>query len=230
MTDLNSKEENIDNIYKKEEILRPCRCPNCYLIPFITLYEENNELKMKFKCPNKHEYDKDFESLYNMSKIDLDNLICHKCSMKKLNNKFYICSQCNKFYCKKCKNEHKNENNDHLLINFKKYDSRCKEHNKDLIGYCEEHNKNYCDYCPNELHIFKRHKLIYNGEMNKYLDIINNYENKINNNKNELNKLIKNIEKSLTTIKNLVNVNQKKQKMQINFQKELIITYNNMKN
>ena len=39
----------------------------------------------------------------------------------------------------------------------------------------------YCDYCPNYLHEFKRHKLIYEEEMNKYLNIINNYENKINN-------------------------------------------------
>ena len=48
-------------------------------------------------------------------------------------------------------------------------------HNKDLIGYCNEHKMNYCDYCPKNKHEFKRHDLIYDEELNLYLEIINNY-------------------------------------------------------
>ena len=49
----------------------------------------------------------------------------------------------------------------------------------------------YCDYCPNYLHEFKRHKLIYEEEMNKYLNIVDNYENKINKNINKIEYLLK---------------------------------------
>ena len=131
-----------NDIYGEENKLIPCRCPSCYLIPSITMYEEENNLKLKFKCSNNHEFDDEFNTLYKKSKIDIDNIECKKCNNKKLKNKFYLCKDCNNFYCKKCKIEHKKENN-HLCININKYDSRCKIHNKDLVGYCEEHKKNF---------------------------------------------------------------------------------------
>ena len=104
------------------------------------MYEEENKLKLRFKCSNNHEYNEEYESLYKKSKIEMENIECKICNNKKLKNKFYICVKCNNFYCKKCKNEHKKENN-HLCININKYDSRCKIHNKDLVGYYKEKNK-----------------------------------------------------------------------------------------
>ena len=187
MADLNEEINNNDNNNdnnnnNKEDRLNPCRCPKCYLIPSITMYEEDNKLKLRFVCVNKHEFNEEYESLYKKSKIDIDNIECKKCNIKKLKNKFYLCGKCFNFYCKKCKNEHMKENNNHLCININKYDSRCKIHNKDLVGYYEEENKNYCDYCPDDSIEFIRHKLIYEKEMNEYLNKINDYENKINNN------------------------------------------------
>ena len=226
MADLNI--EINDNIQNNEKKLIPCRCPSCYLIPSITMYEEENNLKLKFKCSNNHEFDDEFNTLYKKSKIDLDNKECNICNVKKLKNKFYFCSICNNFYCKKCKNEHKKENN-HLCININKYDSRCKIHNKDLIGYCKEHKMNYCDYCPKYSHEFERHQLIYEKEMNEYLEIIKNCENKINNNNKELNLFINKIEDLLKIIKNIIKTSQINQLIEINFQKEIINTYIYMK-
>ena len=227
MADLNIDINDKENNNNKEEIINPCRCPECYLIPLITIYEEKNKLKLKFKCQNNHEFNEDYDSLYKKSKFD--NIECKKCNIKKLKNKFYICSVCYNFYCKKCKNEHKKENNNHLCININKYDSRCKIHNKDLVGYCEKHCKNYCDYCPKYYHEFNRNKLIYEKEMNEYLEKINNYENKIKNNNQELNSLVDKIENLLKTIKNMIKTSQINQSIEINFQKEIINTYNFMK-
>ena len=238
MADLN-EEQNENNIninnninVNNENRLNPCRCPECYSIPLITMYEEDNKLKLKFKCPNDHEYNEEYESLYKKSKIEFDNIECKKCNNKRLKNKFYICVKCRNFYCKKCKNEHSKENDKHKCININKYDSRCKKHNKDLVGYYKEKNKNYCDYCPNEktCDLFNRHKLIYEKEMNGYLETINNYENKINNNNQELNEFVKKIEELLNTIKNMIKTSQNNQSIEINFQKELINTYNYYKN
>ena len=196
--EINNRENEDNN--GKEERFNPCRCPESYLIPSITMYEEENKLKLKFVCPNNHEFNEEYDSLYKKSKMDFGNRECKKFNNKKLKNKFYLCSKCNNFYCKKCKNEHIKENNNHLCININKYDSRCKIHNKDLVGYCEEHKNNYCDYCPKDLHEFNRHKLIYEKEMNNYLNIINNYENKINNNFQELKLFVNKIEELLKTI------------------------------
>ena len=224
---INNLDSNI-NINNNDR-LNPCRCPKCYLIPSITIYEEQNKLKLKFKCINNHEFNEDYDSLYKKSKIDFDNLECELCNNKKLKNIFYLCVVCNHFYCKKCKNEHRKDNNNHLCININKYDSRCKIHNKDLIGYCSEHKMNYCDYCPKSKHEFDGHKLIYDEEMNDYLEIINNYENKINNNNQELNLFVKKIEDLLKTIKNLIKNSHINQLIKINFQKELINTNKYMK-
>ena len=83
MADLNDEKNNTNiNENNNNEKLIPIRCPDCYLIPLITMYEEENKLKLKFKCQNNHEYDEEYDNLYNKSKIDIDNIICNKCNKK----------------------------------------------------------------------------------------------------------------------------------------------------
>ena len=53
MADLN-EEQNENNINNNINVdnknrLNPCRCPECYSIPLIMMYEEENKLKLKFK-------------------------------------------------------------------------------------------------------------------------------------------------------------------------------------
>ena len=153
INNIDNNDNNMNNINNDDDNI-PCRCPKCFLIPSIKLIEEENELKLCFKCENGHEFKEEFNSLYKKSKIKMENIECKKCNNKKMKNKFYICVECKNFYCKKCKNEHRKENNNNLLININKYDSRCKKHNKDLVGYCNEHKKNHCDYCPEKKHDF----------------------------------------------------------------------------
>ena len=229
--DINSSEKSKDDIIIKKDISKiSSRCPKCYLIPSIRIYEEQNKLKLYFKCGNNHEFKDDFTSLYNQSKIDFDNITCKICSIKKLDKKFYICNECKNFFCNKCRIEHIEKNSNHLCLNLNKYDSRCKIHNKDLIGYCDEHQMNYCDYCPKNNHEFNRNKLIYDEEVNNYENIIKNYENKIIDNNKELDSFIKKIEEILTIIKNQIKATQTNQLIKIYFQKELIETYKYMKN
>ena len=95
----NSNDESKKEDTNKEEMMIPCRCPECYLIPLITLNEENNKLTLKFTCPNEHVFNDAFNVLYNKSKLYKDTLVCKQCSVKKLNNKFYRCCKCNNFFC-----------------------------------------------------------------------------------------------------------------------------------
>ena len=89
--------------------------------------------------------------------------------------------------------------------------------------------KKIFNYCPKNSHDFKQNKLIYEEEMNHYLQIIKNYEDKINNNNQELNLFVKKIENLLITIKNMIKTSQINQQTEIQFQKEIINTYKYMK-
>ena len=88
--ELNENINNDNNFNVNENRLNPCRCPECYLIPSITMYEEENKLKLRFICPNGHEFNEEYESLYKKSKIEFDNIECKKCNNKRLKNKFYL--------------------------------------------------------------------------------------------------------------------------------------------
>ena len=216
-------------ITNKEDKINPCRCPKCFLIPSITIYEEENKIKLNFICPNNHEFNEDFESLHKKSKIDIENIQCKTCNNKKSTNKFYLCNECNNFFCKQCKIYHA-KNYNHLCININKCDSRCKIHNKDLLGYSQQHKKNYCNYCSNSnSDDFKKYKFIYDEEMNKYLKINKNYEDQINNNKQKLNSFVKKIEELVLIIKNIIKTSYINQSIEIDFQKEIINTYKYMK-
>ena len=79
MAELNEEinnSENSNNIVKNDDRLDICRCPECYLVPSIRMYEEENKLKLNFKCVNNHEYNEDFNVLYEKSKIDIENIKC----------------------------------------------------------------------------------------------------------------------------------------------------------
>jgi hypothetical protein len=169
MADFNEEINNKNNINtdNKEDKLNPCRCPKCYLIPSIMMYEEENKLKLSFKCVNNHEFKEEINNLYNKSKIDIDNVECKICNNKKLKNRFYLCSECNNFYWKKYKNENKKENNNHLCININKCDSRCKIHNKDLIRYCEEYKNNIVIIVLNYINVRNIMKLNINIKLKK---------------------------------------------------------------
>ena len=72
------------------------RCPQCNLIPFIFLYDNDNEknykddIKLYLLCPNQHENKINLKDIYSYNQININDSICCCCekkiiTMKKLN-------------------------------------------------------------------------------------------------------------------------------------------------
>ena len=106
------------------------RCPNCNLISSLKLNYKEGKPIINFCCENNHkgeisleEYLKKYNA-YSLTKQD-----CAECKKKQneVKGDFSYCSQCNKFLCFTCATNHPNGDK-HSIINFKRYDSFCKEH------------------------------------------------------------------------------------------------------
>ena len=78
-------------------------------------------------------------------------------------NLFFFCYSCNKYFCKKCKEEHVKHHNNvneknliekHYIINVDSIACRCFYHNEKYLGYCNSCKQNVCIECLNE----KTHK------------------------------------------------------------------------
>lgn len=178
---LTSDVENlIDENNENENIIR---CPQCYLIPFISINHSNEETYLKLKCLNNHEIKKPIKELYNeIKKNQLNLLKCEKCKEIDISKLLY-CIKCYKILCKK-------ENHEHILdeIPIEKIDSYCFEgdhiENK-VTSFCHTHNKNICMYCKNDQH---KNDII---EDLKYFDInIDDIRNNIKKSKENLNLLL----------------------------------------
>ena len=72
---------NIENLIdENNENKNIIRCPQCYLIPFISINHSNEETYLKLKCLNNHEIKKPIKELYNeIKKNQLNLLKCEKC-------------------------------------------------------------------------------------------------------------------------------------------------------
>ena len=103
---LTSDIENlIDENNENKNIIR---CPQCYLIPFISINHSNEETYLKLKCLNDHEIKKPIKELYNeIKKNQLNLLKCEKCKEIDISKLLY-CIKCYKIFCKK-------ENHEHIL-------------------------------------------------------------------------------------------------------------------
>ncbi len=162
------------------------RCPNCNLIPSLKLFYQNNQPTINFHCENHHNENillNDYLNIYN--KYSLLKEKCNKCNknQKEIKGELLYCSQCNEFLCKLCHlNNHEDE---HDIVQFKRFDSLCKKHSNLFCFYCIQCQRNLCIYCkPNH----EKHDLIdlsnfnYSDESKKILEEeMKNLENKLNN-------------------------------------------------
>ena len=171
------------------------RCPICKLIPYIKIDFSNNTLE--YKCPNNH-YEKDeFKIIYNKLKINKisNDINCCQCSKKA---ELY-CSECGKFFCK---NEIDLENNkkNHLLISIEHIDNYCFKDNEKYAIYCKTHNISLCADCEHEdnnCEIIRLNQLnIPNENFEKYSKKISDFKNKY----------IKDNEKNIKILENLLNL------------------------
>ena len=168
------------------DLFKEFRCPKCYLIPFIQLYAKKNNLIMKIKCINNHEFTNSIKELENkIEEKSLNKIICNKCKVNiKKELEFFYCINCYENYCNECKNFHESKNKNHKLINIEMIDNNCFEHeNNSCIGYCFNHNKNFCKDCSH----YKEIDINLFEELNE--NEINNYQKNILNNENDINEL-----------------------------------------
>ena len=210
MSEINDFQEAIklyDNEYK---------CLDCFLIPFISIYLENNILYIKMKCENNHENCIDYNLFqYKIKNKEHDNIECQKCG--KIQNKiyFFYCGTCSKILCYNCKEMHKILNENHKFVELINLDNTCLEHYKNFIGYCKTHNKNYCELCTHskEKNLLILNKLLDDNEINSIksnnnnnLNILNNIDKFFENLKITINKLENNYNIYKENIKNKLNV------------------------
>ena len=154
------------------------RCPKCFLIPFIKIFSNENNLFMSIKCTNNHFYSKSFEEMQIMFKTNL--ISCDICENENkenknnnLSNSLFYCPNCYKFFCIKHRENHNLKEGHKILFN-NNFDNNCFEHNGNtVIGYCKNHNKNYCLRC---IH-FNENNKNFDEELNEQQ--IKDYENGI---------------------------------------------------
>ena len=78
---IEQKKNDLKEEENKNKTVYELRCPYCYLIPYIKLNKKENILE--YKCPKSH-YDKnDFLGIYNLLKININEIICECCNEKK---------------------------------------------------------------------------------------------------------------------------------------------------
>ena len=225
------RKEKIDDSYNNY-IFSCISCPNeCHSFPLIMINSNKNIISCE--CPanglsneltNPHEpnekieisinqYLKKITEFYNYIKCSNcqkqynSNVNNNKNEIHKDKNIFFLCYNCNKYFCDKCKEEHIKLNNNeniqlyekHYIINIESLSCYCLYHNDQNIGYCHNCKQNICIECTkNKIHnshdiILFQNILINNKEVSEIKKkiniekkILNNFENIFVENLNKL--------------------------------------------
>ena len=224
--------ESINKINQMTNNRQEYRCPECFLVPFIEIRNEQNKLLMTTKCVNNHSF-KDYFDKMQLKCKNNSNYFCQLCKLENKENnvkndqQLYYCSKCFKFYCyNHGKNIHINTNDHNIFFN-NNYDNICFEHDGNtLVGYCAYHNKNYCIKCN---HFEENNKKI-EYEFNK--EQIKKYENEINNNKkfiDEIDSLFKNYKNLFKELESNYEIFKQNMSKRNEFMKEIINIYKKKK-
>ena len=135
--DLKEEENNNKTVYE-------LRCPYCYLIPYIKLNKKENILE--YKCPKSH-YDKnDFLRIYNLLKININEIICECCNEKQR----YYSIEYGRLFCQKRMLINSLKKKRCTLIPINKIDNFCFYHDKLISKFCIKHNISLCEDCNHE--------------------------------------------------------------------------------
>ncbi len=205
------------------------RCPECSLIPFIEIINNDNKLTMKTFCTNNHTFNEPFDKMQMMCKsVPKSKYFCSVCGKVKNDNPnqtdeiFYYCSICFKFYCYNHGKIHKLKDG-HNIYFHDCFDNICFQHNgTSVIGFCREDNKNYCKRCE----CFGENKKNVDEELN--VKQIEKYEKEIENNKKilkEIDDLFKNYKKTFNELENTYALYKQNMTKKINFMNELVNDY-----
>ena len=143
--DLNNIEPTDDNCV--------FRCINCFQIPLITLFEENNEPKIKYICEctlsekDKYKIISIKEFLENFNQLSLNSMMCEDCDKENF-KEMNLCLTCKKPFCDECIQKHKKNNPGHEIINIDKLDNYCHIHKDEtIVAWCIRCKVNLCSFC-----------------------------------------------------------------------------------
>ena len=205
------------NKLTEENILR---CIDCNLICSLELNYKEGIPYIEYKCEKGHKNNillKDY--MIKSNEFSLSKEKCNECkkNQKEIKGNFFYCSKCDKFLCYQCLNNHKNEDR-HIIFDYIKYDSLCKEHSNLYSFYCRNCKKNLCIYCKSK---HKSHNIIDLSEFNyseeskkKLKEEMENIENKI-----------KDLDIIKQNIINQIDKLKESNELEINFMKILLFSY-----
>ena len=160
------------------------RYPSCNLISSLKLNYKENKPMINYECENNHIGNillEKYMTIYN--KFSLLKEKCGECnkSQKEIKGDFFYCT---KYLCSLCVINHIYDDN-HNIINLKRYDSFCKIHSNLYCFYCVRCKINLCIYCKSKHNyhdLINLSELNYSEESKKKLEEeINNIEKKIQN-------------------------------------------------
>ena len=182
----NDKNNKNNKQLKKYERLE-FTCTKCYLIPELINIDFNTYI-IKLKCIN-HKINQ-LSIIEYLDEID-NNIkqtceLCNKTFIKIKNNLKY-CINCNVVLCLKCVYIHKNNEQNHLIINIMEQNNKCRTHLGDnFISFCNDCNMNICLKCTED-NIHLNHKIIKYNEIIPNKKDIDYIKNKFKIKKNNIN-------------------------------------------
>ena len=168
---IEQKKNDLKEEENKNKTVYELRCPYCYLIPYIKLNKKENILE--YKCPKSH-YDKnDFLGIYNLLKININEIICECCNEKKR----YYSIEYGRLFCEKKKLINSLKKKRCTLIPINKIDNFCFYHDKLISKFCIKHNISLCEDCNHEKKedqiVSLKDIIIKEGKLNDYIMKLN---------------------------------------------------------
>ena len=158
------------------------RCSNCWKIPKIEINEINDTINMK--CIHNNErvnQNYTFSNFIDMQSKIPDITSCNFCKNGNYTHtsNFDYCYTCQKIFCKKCENKHKNskecnktktsDKNPKDTSPFYLVDSFCVTHAYPTNYYCIDCNRYVCDICLKNTHKFHSIKFYDNDYVEKLI-------------------------------------------------------------
>ena len=242
--ELNYITEN-DKLKKNIKLNELFLCPKCFkkiplFISFDLQKEKNENIIMNYICS----CDKNFQSINLEDLLDKWNkkeYVSSKCNSHSKEGKY--CLKCDKWLCPDCilvHNDIKNSHRDLMTKNEIILNNKCKEHNKNKIGFCCTCYKEICSTCSgyfNEGHLKYTYRDKWNyifekfnfNNMNQFEEIVSKKNKEILKYKeqqiNKLNKIIQEIENLKSKIENKYNLIVKNNKNLTNYYENLLKTF-----
>ena len=148
------------------------RCSFCLNIPTIKIFPQESDLDIDYTC-HKIKGSIPYEKYDNLfPKIMLSKTKCLVCGKYSSQSKSFFCVNCIRFFCSNCIEHHNKINNNHIINQIPKSDTKCNIHNQKYNSYCKTCLNDICEEC---LNFHNSHNIInYNDLIINDLESINN--------------------------------------------------------